>query len=156
MLRRASAVEFAKHQIALQRTRFCGLARNREQGIQQLTWVLPVCGPAAPVANSFRIRLLSKDFLLYVPGNLEVWKKEACVPRKRLFQCREWCVSAGRRPLSSILRGFLERIDRRSAPTEAGSLEETGLRPAETHRSRHWKSLFRGTPHRNDAAGQPR
>src|SRR2546430_9041494 len=36
MLRRAPAVEFTKHQIALQRTCVSGLARNRGQGFQQL------------------------------------------------------------------------------------------------------------------------
>src|SRR6266581_4896305 len=63
MLRRTPAVEFTKHQVALQRPRLGGHARNRGQGFQQLIWVVPMCGPAAPVADNFGIRLLSEDFL---------------------------------------------------------------------------------------------
>ena len=47
-------------------------------------------------------------------------------------------------------------MDRRSAPTEAGLAEETDLRLAEIRPFWHRKSLFRGTSHKNDAAGQAR
>src|ERR1700757_4487119 len=73
MFRRASTVEFTKHQIVLQRTCVCGLARNREQGFQQLTWAVPVWGLVAPVADNFVIRLLSKDFLPYLEISRNVW-----------------------------------------------------------------------------------
>src|SRR5260370_28252220 len=65
MLRSAPAVQFTKHQITLYRTCVSGNPRNREQGFQQLIWVLPTCSSAAPVAYNFGIRLLSEDFLPY-------------------------------------------------------------------------------------------
>src|ERR1700746_2921961 len=73
MLRRAPGVEFAKHQIDLQRTCVGGHARNRGQGFQQLIWVVPMCGAAAPVANNLGIRLLSEDFLPYLEISRNVW-----------------------------------------------------------------------------------
>src|SRR5437016_1569092 len=73
MLRRTSAVEFAKHQVALQGTCVGGHARNRGQSFQQLIWVVPMCGPAAPVADNFGIRLFSEDFLPYLEISRNVW-----------------------------------------------------------------------------------
>src|SRR6266478_8350295 len=73
MLRRAPGVEFAKHQVDLQRTCVGGRARNRGQGFQQLIWAVPMCGPAAPVADKFGIRLLSEDFLPYLEISRNVW-----------------------------------------------------------------------------------
>ena len=63
MFRGAPAVDFTKHQIALQRTCVGGHLRNRGQGFQQLTWVVPMCGPAARVADNFETRPLLEDFL---------------------------------------------------------------------------------------------
>src|SRR5260370_811127 len=61
-----------EHQVALQRACFRGHLRNPEQGVQQLIWVVPMCGAASPVADNFGIRLLSEDFLpdLHISRNV--------------------------------------------------------------------------------------
>src|SRR5258706_13403852 len=73
MPRRAPGVEFTKHKIGLQRTVVGRYSRNRKQGLQQLTWVIPMCGPPAPVAYDFEICFLSKDFSPYLELSGNVW-----------------------------------------------------------------------------------
>ena len=68
----ASAIDFAQHQVNLQRPIFCKVAGEGHQSFYQLLGIIPVAGPPRPLAASLGATVVPKDGFpaFHITGNV--------------------------------------------------------------------------------------